>query len=50
MLRHSNYYNRKISKGILFSGHPGCLPFTWKAIRFELNREDPGTGEKIKKM
>jgi hypothetical protein len=27
----------------------GCSPFTWK-IRFELNREEPGTGEKIKKM
>jgi hypothetical protein len=27
----------------------GCLPFTWKTIRFELNREEPGTGEKNKK-
>jgi hypothetical protein len=26
----------------------GCLPFTWKPIRFELNREEPGTGENNK--
>ena len=27
----------------------GCLPFTWKPIRFELNRNEPGTVAKNKK-